>query len=68
MAWTMANYIDEGTTTTLQNPVKSLLAVVFAAFCAGGELVYHFTKSWASPNVISVVGDFFIVAIPIGIA
>jgi hypothetical protein len=68
MAWTIANHIDRGTTETLQNPLLSACGVAFMGFFAGGDLVYHFTNSWPSHSFISVAGDYFIVALFLGMA
>ncbi len=68
MAWPIANYIDRRTSEKLQNPLLSVLGVAFAAYFAGCELVYQFTKSWSSPNLISVAGDYFLVVLLLGMA
>ncbi len=37
-------------------------------FFAGSDLVYHFTNTWPSHGFISVAGDYFIVALFLGMA
>jgi hypothetical protein len=66
MAWTLANHIDRGTTETIQDPLMSACWVVFMAFFAGGEFVYHFTKNLQS-SFTSGALHYFILAIVLGI-
>ena len=68
MRWTFVNYINRGTTEALENPLLSACGVAFMGFFAGGDLVYQFMKGWPSPSIISFAGDYFIVALFLGMA
>jgi hypothetical protein len=67
MATTLANYIDRGTTETIQSPLRSAYGAVFFGFAAGGDFVYQFTRSWSS-TLTSAALDYLVVAIFLGMA
>jgi hypothetical protein len=67
MASTLANYIDRGTTETIQSPLRSAYGAAFFAFGAGGDFVYHFTRNWSS-TFTSAALDYLVVAIFLGMA
>jgi hypothetical protein len=67
MAWTLANYIDRGTTETIQSPLRSAYGAAFLGFGAGGDFVYHFTKDWPS-TLTSAALDYFLIVMLLGMA
>jgi hypothetical protein len=67
MASTLANYIDRGTTETIQSPSRSAYGAAFLGFGAGGDFIYHFTRHWSSTAFSSAL-DYLVVAILLGMA